>query len=339
MNLISLGWNAAFQNAFDNLKNPDWMPAKVFSEDRGSYLIMTELGEFRGKTSGSYRHVSKNRADFPAVGDWLAVQLCSGGGAAIIHALLPRINMLSRKIADDSTEKQVLAANVDYVFIVSGLDHNFNLRRIERYIALAWDGGVQPVIVLNKVDLIADKTELNKIKNAIESVALDVPVHFISLVSHKGLAELSSYFTDHKTVVLVGSSGVGKSTLTNYLIGEDLQKTASTRASDSRGRHVTTRRQLFPLASGGMLIDTPGIRELQLWADKSSLDTGFSDIEDIAKSCRFNDCKHSGDPGCAVQEAIMQNKLEAKRLVNYLKLQQELKQRADRQWKTPWRSI
>lgn len=338
MNLISLGWNAAFQKAFDNLKNPDWMPAKVFSEDRGSYLIMTELGEFRGKISGSYRHLSKNRADFPAVGDWLAVQVCSGDSTATIHTLLPRTNMLSRKIADDSTEKQVLAANIDYVFIVSGLDHNFNLRRIERYIALAWDGGVQPVIILNKVDLIVDKIELSRIKNEIKLVALDVPVHFISLVSHEGLTVLSTYFNDNKIVVLVGSSGVGKSTLTNYLVGDELQKTASTRASDSRGRHITTRRQLFPLASGGMLIDTPGIRELQLWADKSNSDTGFSDIENLAKNCRFNDCKHGGDHGCAVQEAISQNKLEAKRLVNYLKLQQELKQRADRQRKTPWRS-
>ncbi|MFA6408859.1 MAG: ribosome small subunit-dependent GTPase A [Gammaproteobacteria bacterium] len=334
MNLILLGWNAKFQETFDNLKDTNLIPARIISEDKGSYVVMTATKEIRSKISGAYFYTAKTRIDLPVVGDWVAIQ--ASGELAIIHTLLPRNTLLSRKASGENTEEQPLAANIDYVFIISGLDKNYNLRRIERYITLAWNSGAQPIIILNKVDLVNDNEKLDQIAHDIEAIACSLPVHFISSLNNEGLSALSSYFSNNKTVALLGSSGVGKSTLTNTLLGEVLQKTTSTRESDSKGRHTTTRRQLFQLSDGGMLIDTPGMRELQLWVDENTIDSSFSDIETLATNCRFRDCTHSHEVGCAVQEAIAQNTLSKNRLSNYLKMQREAKYLSKRQKETSW---
>lgn len=338
--LEKMGWDSIFAYYFDELKCPNLIPARVSSEDRGAYSLVTSLGELRGKVSGTYRYSTENRIDFPVVGDWAAVEVYSADSIAIIHELLPRKTILSRKVSGAVTEKQALAANIDHTLIVSGLDKDFNLRRIERYLTLAWDSGAKPVIILNKVDLIENRAELDEIKNEIESIALGVPIHFISSLgaNNDNLKDLESYFSDHKTVVLLGSSGAGKSTLTNRLLGKDYQKTAEVRISDSKGRHTTTRRQLFLLPSGGMLVDTPGIRELQLWVDEKGFDLGFSDIEALAKKCHFGDCTHTQEPGCAVQEAVIKNELDKNRLHNYQKLQKEAKYLNGRQKEASWDS-
>lgn len=336
MDLFTFGFDIIFQQAFENLQRTDLLPARVVSEDRGSYLLMTTIGEVRGKVSGAYFYIAKTRSDLPAVGDWVAVQVGSSDSIALIHALLPRKNLLSRKMAGENTEEQPLAANIDYAFIISGLDNNFNLRRLERYITLAWNSGAEPVIILNKIDLILDETKLDNIKNELKEITYGVPVHFISSINNQGLEALNNYFLNHKTVALLGSSGVGKSTLTNQLLGENLQKIATTRESDSKGRHTTTRRQLFLLPTGGMLIDTPGMRELQLWLDASVVDTSFSDIANLALNCHFRDCTHMYETGCAVQEAIAKNLLSEDRLTNYLKMQREAKYLAKKQREVSW---
>lgn len=339
-NLETIGWDSIFAYYFDELKHPNLIPARVSSEERGAYNLLTTIGTLRGKVSGTYRYSAENRIDFPVVGDWVAVEAYSADSIAIIHELLPRKTILSRKVAGAVTEKQALAANIDYAFIVSGLDNDFNLRRIERYLTLIMDGGVQPVIILNKADLIESVDKLNEIKKDIENVALGVPIHFISLLNdnNNSLKNLETYFIGNKTVVLLGSSGVGKSTLTNRLLGEDYQKTVEVRISDSKGRHTTTRRQLFVLPCGGMLVDTPGIRELQLWIDEKGFDQSFSDVETLAANCRFRDCTHTQEPGCAVQEAITKNELDANRLRNYQKMQKEMQYLASKQKEVSWDS-
>lgn len=338
MILEKFGWNVLFQNAFDNINKENLIPAKVISEDRGSYELISEAGELRGKVSGAFRFASKKRTNFPAVGDWVAIQVGVNDSVAIIHNLLPRRRLISRKTSCEETDEQVLAANVDYIFIISGLDNNYNLRRIERYITLAWNSGAQPIIILNKVDLIQNDDYLSKVTEDLNSIALGVPFHFISSLHKQSIVELSKYFTDNQTVVLLGSSGVGKSTLTNQLLGADLQKTTDVRSNDSKGRHTTTRRQLFLLPFGGMLIDTPGMRELQLWLDKADVDVGFVDIDELAKNCRFHDCTHTHEVGCAVQNAVSQKQLDIARLKNYLKMQREAKHLEQRQCEISWDS-
>jgi len=334
MNLTLLGWNSQFQENFNSLKNTNLLPARIICEDKGSYVAATATRDIRSKISGAYFYTAKTRIDLPVVGDWVAIQ--ASGDLGIIHNLLPRNTLLSRKTSGEKIEEQPLAANIDYAFIISGLDKNYNLRRIERYITLTWNSGVQPIIILNKVDLVNDAGWRKQIIHDLEAIACTVPIHFISSLNSGGLSDLSNYLTQNKTVALLGSSGVGKSTLTNKLTGEVLQKTTSTRESDSKGRHTTTRRQLFLLPTGGMLIDTPGMRELQLWADESIIDSSFSDIETLAVNCRFRDCTHSHEKGCAVQEAIAQKILSKDRLTNYLKMQREVQYLAKKQKETSW---
>ena len=335
MNLESIGWDSITQYYYDELKT-EFLPARIASEDKGSYMLLTEVGELRAKISGAFRYTSNDRADLPVVGDWVLVEFYSVDSVAIIHKILPRKTLLLRKVAGVVTGQQALASNVDYGFIVVGLDHDFNLRRIERYITLIYDSGAQPVIVLNKVDLLDDANQIEEVKCEVEATALGVSIHFISATNQNSLTELKQYFVDNKTVVLLGSSGAGKSTLTNKLLGEEQQKTNTIRVADSKGRHTTTRRQLFLLAEGGIIIDTPGIRELQLWLEDSSFATSFPDIEQLAKNCRFHDCAHMQEPGCAVKAAIEQGILDENRLQNYHKLLREAKYLAKRQAEASW---
>jgi ribosome biogenesis GTPase len=336
MEITRFGWNDSFKQKFDDLKRNDLLPARVFSEDKGSYMLMSEVGSIVGRVSGKYRHETENRSDFPAVGDWVAIEVVPDQSLAIIHALLPRNTMFSRKTAGTKIEEQVVAANIDTVFIVYGLDNNFNVRGIERYVTLAWGSGAQPVIILNKADLVEDQGELEKIRSEVELVAIGIPIYFISSVVNDGISELKKYFKVGSTVALLGSSGVGKSTLTNLLLGDLSQKTGEVREADSKGRHTTTRRSIFMLPNEGMIVDTPGMRELQLWMNEQDLSTGFNDIETIALKCRFKDCKHEIEPGCAVKEAIEQGDLDNQRLVSHDKMLRELKHLVSKQDQQAW---
>jgi ribosome biogenesis GTPase len=302
------------------------IPARVVREDRDRYQLRTEAGDVAGEVSGRLRHDARTRADLPAVGDWVAAR--PGEGLAVITRVLPRTSAFVRKLAGETTEEQIVAANVDTVFLVAGLDLDFNVRRIERYLTAAWESGATPVIVLNKADLAGDLPA--RVAEA-ESVAMGVPVVAVSATAHQGLDALAPWLEPGRTVALLGSSGVGKSTLINALLGEERQATRAVREHDSRGRHTTTHRELVPLPGGAVLLDTPGIRELQLWGDESSADGAFPEIAALAAKCRFGDCGHNGEPGCAVLAAVASGTLDEERLASWRKLQRELRWLATRQ--------
>ena len=252
--LVELGWNRSLQKYFDDLSRPDLAPAHVTSVLKDHYRLRTETGELLARLSGRYLFEVATRSELPAVGDWVAMELIAGGNRATIHHVLPRLTKISRKVSGREAEEQVIAANVDTVFIVSALTHEFNLRRIERYLALVWDSGAQPVIILNKADLANDMTGLI---GELEFIAPGVPVHVISAIESSGLEALQSYLAVGQTVAFIGSSGVGKSTIINRLVGTEVQPTLPVREHDDRGRHTTTSRELFMLRGAGMVIDTP----------------------------------------------------------------------------------
>jgi ribosome biogenesis GTPase len=316
--LVKFGWTDFFAKHF--AQAGDYMPARVVTEHRTEYRVQTDTAELPARISGRLRHQASSPAELPAVGDWVVVQASAENAEATIHRVLPRKSKFSRKVAGARAEEQIAAANVDTLWIVSSLDQDFSLRRIERYMALAWEGGANPVVVLTKSDLSDDADRLTC---EVESIAFGTPVHTTSSVTRDGLSELNAYFSNDATVALVGSSGVGKSTLINALAGTMLQPTASVR-EDGKGRHTTTQRHLLRLPGGGLIIDTPGMRELQLWDSQSGLVDTFGDIDEIATSCRFSDCRHAGEPGCAVMNAVRQGQLTEDRLQSYQKLQREL---------------
>jgi len=237
----------------------------------------------------------------------------------------PALADLLRDMHLSVTEEQVLSANIDTAFIVSGLDGEYNLRRLERYVSVAWDSGTSPVVLLNKSDL---RHDVDEIVSEVESTIIGVPVHSVSALIADSLEILNDYFGKGKTVSFLGSSGVGKSTIINSLLGYDRQKTGEVRESDSRGRHTTTYRELIALPEGGVLIDTPGMREIEIWGEQDGLSKAFDDIEELATRCRFNDCGHGSEPGCAVKEALDSGELDSARYQNYLKLQKELRRLA-----------
>jgi ribosome biogenesis GTPase len=326
--LPELGWDASWEKAFEPYKPQGIVPARIAREEKELYLVYSEQGELSAEVTGKFRHEANLRSDYPAVGDWVAVQPLSGEERAMIHALLPRKTRFSRKVASVKTEEQVVAANVDTVFLMSGLDRDFNLRRIERYLVLAWESAARPVILLNKADLCS---EVDDRVVEVEAVAMGVPVHATSAMENQGLEALTAYLVPGKTIALLGSSGVGKSTLINTLLGEARQDVGAVRESDGRGRHVTSRRELIPLPSGALLIDNPGMREIQMWGDEEGLSGAFEDVESLAQGCRFRDCRHEKEAGCAVREALDTGALDPGRFKSYLKLQRELHFLARRQ--------
>jgi len=284
------------------------------------YRVIAANGEHLARVSGRLRHTATARADFPAVGDWVAIEAPAGGGDARIRAVLPRVSRFSRRAAGDVTEEQVVAANIDVVFLVSGLDGDFNPRRIERYLVTAWESGASPVILLNKADVVADPEAMRR---DVEALAQGVPVHAISAKHESSLAPVREYVTHGRTAALLGMSGVGKSSIANVLLGEERLRTHDVRESDSRGRHTTTGRQLVLVPGGGILIDTPGMRELQLWETGEAVAGAFADIDAIAEGCRFRDCRHQTEPGCAVLAAVAAGMLPEARLESFRKLQGE----------------
>ncbi len=343
MQLIDLGWGPFFEDHFLPYRNQGFSAMRIIRENRGSYLAHGEGGEFTCQISGRFRFETDSKGEFPTVGDWVAVSALPDEGKAIIQTLLPRKSAFSRKVAGQKTEEQVVAANIDLVFIVCGLDLNFNLRRIERYLTVAWESGALPVILLNKADL-CPEAEIRKCE--VEAIALGAEVHTLSASEKTGLGALSPYIQVGMTVAFLGSSGVGKSTLINALSGSERLKVNTVSELGSRGRHTTTFRELIFLPNGGLVIDTPGMRELQVWGDEEGLKRVFDDIEALASECRYWDCRHEGEPSCAVQEAISHGTLEPKRLESYRKLKKEIVYLTDRQTmkasaieKARWKSI
>jgi ribosome biogenesis GTPase len=330
MNISELGWNGFFESHFNEVKQGEQIPARVSCQHKNRYDILCEHGTMTATVSGRFQHESTFIADYPAVGDWVVISARPDEGTATIHRVLPRKSSFSRKAilaggrkgVGGQTEEQILASNIDTVFLVSGLDQDFNIRRIERYVSIAWDSGASPVVILNKADVCR---EVEERVGEVESVAIGVPVHAISATEKTGLDGIRPYLAPGKTVVFLGSSGVGKSTIINSIVGEDILRTGGLRRGDQRGRHTTTYREMIVLPSGAIVIDTPGMREIQLWSDDDGVSRTFADIAEFAEKCRFRDCKHQGEPGCAVIQALEDGSLDEGRYESYLKLQKELK--------------
>jgi ribosome biogenesis GTPase / thiamine phosphate phosphatase len=337
INLEDLGWNDFFSGEFESLRIPDAVPGRVVLIEKDLCQVLTASGEMSAQLSGRMRYLASGAEEYPAIGDWLAVQPLPGETKVVIQAILPRKSKFSRQSSDwagrrdgGKTREQVVAANVDTVFLVNGLDggRGFNVRRIERYLAIAWSSGAAPVVVLNKADLCPD---IDYYIRETEKVAYAIPIHAVSATVKTGLENLKEYLVKGSTVAFLGSSGVGKSALINALLGEDRLATAEVRKSDKEGRHTTTRRELILLPGGGAVIDTPGMRELQVWTDEASLDNAFEDISALAANCRFSDCRHDQEPGCAVREALGSGALDVKHFKSYLQLQKELHHQLARQ--------
>jgi ribosome biogenesis GTPase len=318
--LSALGWDAERDAQFDPFRREGLLPARVAVQHRGAWDVLAQPGELRADAAGRLAHEAATPAELPAVGDWVAVAVRPAESSATIRAVLPRRTRISRKTAWTATEEQVLAANVDVVFIVSSLNEELNLRRLERYLTIAWESGARPVLVLTKADLHAAPGEPLA---AVESIASGVPVLVVSNVTGLGLEEVRAQLGPGVTAVLLGSSGVGKSTLANALADAELLETRAIR-SDGKGRHTTTRRQLVLLPGGGLIIDTPGLRELQLWEAEEGLEEVFEDVVELASRCRFSDCRHETEPGCAIRAALAEGRLDPERWESYLKLEREL---------------
>ncbi|MFT4040486.1 MAG: ribosome small subunit-dependent GTPase A, partial [Thermomicrobiales bacterium] len=314
--LETLGFSAYFAAQFAELARPDLVPARIAADGQSVWRLAgcrAALGELSGKLRHGLAHEER-----PAVGDWVAV--ADGEARAIIHHILPRRTALARRAASLDAVSQVIAANVDLFGIVTSANQDLNPRRVERYLAAVWESGASPMIVLNKTDLVDDVAPLRAL---LDEVALAVPVVEASAATGAGLTDLQAMLAPGKTVAFIGSSGVGKSSLVNRLLGREAQHVSGIREDDARGRHTTTRRELLPLPGGAVLIDTPGMREFGLTEDGGGVDAAFADISELAEQCRFNDCRHEGEPGCAVQAALAAGTLAPERWESYRKLQRE----------------
>ncbi len=310
--LSRLGWDDGWEAAFAEHRAAGLAPARVAIQHRGAYDLMAEEGELRA--SAATRLVKAD--ELPAVGDWVGFDR----ETSLIEAVLPRRTSISRKEVWTTVREQVLAANIDVAFLVQALPLDFNVRRLERYLAMAWESGAQPVVLLTKTDLVDDVTPY---LDEVDAVTLgSCPALAVSAKTGSGLDELLPWFHPNRTAVLLGSSGVGKSTIVNALVGEEVLATQAVREDDQRGRHTTTHRELIVLPAGGVILDTPGIRELQLW--DADLEQTFGDVEEIARRCRFSDCNHDREPGCAIRDALADGSLAPDRWQSYVKLQKEL---------------
>lgn len=333
MSLQELGWDDFFANQLSH-----GIPGRVVSAVREHFLVWTEASEVEARAAGHLRQAEEEE-DWPCVGDWVVLR----DNAPVIERVMERKTKLSRRQPGKQVREQVLAANLDVLFIVSGLDRDYNPRRIERYLVLAQESGARPVILLNKMDLAAElNIDVENIIAEIREITLDDAVLPISALSGQSLEAITAFVSSGETAVLIGSSGVGKSTILNGLLGQEVQQTQAVRADDNGGRHTTTRRELFRMPGGWLLMDLPGLREVQLWTDVEQLDHSFEDIHSLAQSCRFRDCSHRDEPGCAVQNSG----IDPGRLANYQKLQRELAYlerktdlRAAREQRQKWKAI
>ena len=341
LDLNALGWDDDWSASFAPYETDGLVPARVAVQHRGGYVLLAERGELRAEAA---RRLVREDA-LATVGDWVAVRILPGEERALVEAVLPRRTKFSRKAAGPSGDReQLVAANVDTVFLVAALGRDFNVRRLERYLVTSWESGAQPVIVLTKLDLHRDAVP--EALAEVETVAFGVPVHAVSGVTGEGSNALQPHLVPAHTIALLGSSGVGKSTLVNHLVGRELLETREVRAGDERGRHTTSHRELVALPGGALLIDTPGMRELQLWDVGAGVEDAFADVSDLFGQCRFNDCAHETEPGCAVRAALADGRLTPERWASYQKLQRELEAlriRGDKaaasERRRQWRSI
>ncbi|MRG94941.1 ribosome small subunit-dependent GTPase A [Polyangium spumosum] len=322
--LVRLGFTPSFAGHFAALAltegAPSRLPARVITEHRGAYRVHDGTIERWAVITGRLRHEAKSPLDMPAVGDWVVLdEMPDAEGRAVIQAILPRRTAFVRRAAGVDKKPQVVAANVDRVFLVASLNRDFSPRRLERYLALARESGADPVILLSKADLVDPGPAIEEAS----AVARGVPIHASSSMTGEGVELVRDYLKDNATGVLLGSSGVGKSTLINRLLGEDRLATSPVRDEDDKGRHTTVRRELVVLPSGGVVIDTPGMREIGLWDTGAGLDEAFDDVAALAATCRFSDCRHEKEPGCAVQKAVAEGALPAERVTSYKALQKE----------------
>ena len=343
MDLKELGWNKELQEKFLEYKEKGYEPARVACEYKNIYAVICETGEFRAELSGRFwydlQNELKSKGDLPTVGDWVALSYQAGATRAFIHGVLPRKSKFSRKIkiaggkkikkfegapiiAGGTTGEQILAANIDTVFYVVGLDFNLSLSRIERFLTLVWECGATPVIVCNKVDLCEDyEVKIEEVEN----IAMGVPVYAVSGLLGEGMEQLDPYIKTGQTSAFIGSSGVGKSTIINSIVGEDIQVVQQIRAHDGKGRHTTTSREMVIMPGKGILIDTPGLRELQLWTGQGNVIRTFRDIEDLKTQCQFRNCSHGSEPGCAITSALEDGSLDPEHYKSYLKQQREIR--------------
>jgi ribosome biogenesis GTPase / thiamine phosphate phosphatase len=318
--LYTLGLKERFLMEFQKF-NRDYYLGRVIVEQKGLYKVATEQGEVKAKVSGKLIFEGLERSDYPAVGDWVVLdRTTNNSGEAIIHGVIERSSKLCRKVAGNKSDEQIIGANIDKVFICMALNSDFNIRRLERYITIVWDSGAAPVILLTKADLCEDLEEKMK---EVEEISIGIDIFTISSYTGEGVQEIIDYVKTGETVAFIGSSGVGKSTLINALLGYEKQATKGVRQGDERGRHTTTHRELICIPSGGVVIDTPGMRELQLLNNTEGVDNSFKDISDLASQCKFSDCSHKAEPSCAVLKAIEEGVITEERLESYFKLKRE----------------
>ncbi len=319
--LSRLGWDNFFENDFTKFSSIGFVPGRISRVNKNAYLVQCQKGEFNAEVSGKFHFNADAQSDFPAIGDWVAMREIPDENKAIIEHVLLRKNYFSRKVAGVKTDEQIIASNIDYLFIITSLNLDLNIRRIERYITLAIERDVKPVIILSKSDQCENvDAKISEVRSALSGVH----VHAVSALFNTGIEEISEYFEVGKTVAVVGSSGVGKSTLINKLLGEDSLVVKEIGAHKDKGKHTTTHRELLSLPGGGMIIDTPGMREIQLWEGSEGINETFSDVEQYLGKCKFGDCRHESEPGCAIRKAIDEGELDNNRFRSYMKLQREL---------------
>ncbi|MBS1810671.1 MAG: ribosome small subunit-dependent GTPase A [Acidobacteria bacterium] len=329
--LVKFGWNEHFAQHFQPFIEKEYLAGRVSFQNQHLYRVYTEQGELLAEVAGKVRYEAESSEDLPAVGDWVVLRFRPHEDKARIQAVLPRRSKFARKTVGTKTEAQIVGANIDTIFLVTSLNQDFNPRRLERYLTTIWDSGARPVIVLNKSDLCHDETAISTHITEVQGVAFSASVHAISAKAAHGLDALQQYCVEGQTIALIGTSGVGKSTIINKLLGFERQQVKEVREHDDRGQHTTRHRELVLLPNGGLVLDTPGMRELQLWDVEAGIEATFDDIEAIAANCFFGDCKHQSEPRCAVLAAVQSGTLDASRFENYTKMQKELRHLALRQ--------